>query len=86
MFGICVGFQRCDAAPSAGSEVLAQITRIGPDLTLQLTSDGQRLSFRVTDPNHPLAQRAMRSIALPDGTRPELLPFVRRNVTNYVDL
>lgn len=86
MFGICVGFKNCQAAQPASVEVLAEITCTGPELTLQLIRQGAGLTVRVADPEHPLAKRAMSPIALPEGTRPQILPFERRNVTNYVDL
>jgi len=86
MFGICVGFKSCEAVEPARAEVLAEIACKGPELTLELLRQGARLGFVVTDPNHPLAKRAMTPLELPAGTRPEILPFERLNLTNYVDL
>lgn len=86
MFGICVGFKSCEAVEPAGAEVLAELACKGPELTLRLLRDGARLVFAVADLNHPLAKRPLTPIELPAGTRPEILPFERLNLTNYVDL
>jgi len=86
MFGVCVGFRRCEAVQPTRPEVLAAIACKGPQITLELTREGSRLVFELDDPTHPLAKRAMTPIALPEGTRPEMLPLERRNLTTPIDL
>ena len=47
---------------------------------------GPELVFKVSDPTQPLAKRAMSRAPLPEGASVALQPFVRRNLTSYVDL
>ena len=86
MIGVCVAFKSCEAAQPARPEVLAAIRCTGPALTLELTQAGAGLVFGIAEPDHPLGKRPMTPIALPEGTRAEVLPFERRNLTTYVDI
>jgi hypothetical protein len=86
MFGVCVGFHTCEAETPSEPSVLAAITCTGPTLHLLLIQDGRELTFKVADPAHALAKRALSRISLPDGATVELHPFERRNLTANFDM
>lgn len=86
MFGVCVGFKTCDAETPSEPNVLAAFVCTGPASRLLLVQEGPDLVFKVADPAHPLAKRALSRAPLPEGASVALQPFVRRNLTSYVDL
>jgi hypothetical protein len=86
MFGICVGFKACDAETPTETNVLAAFACTGPALRILLVQEGPELVFKVADPTQPLAKRALSRTPLPEGASVSLQPFVRRNLTSYVDL
>jgi hypothetical protein len=86
MFGICVGFKTCDAETPTEPNVLAAFVCTGPASRIVLVQEGRELAFKIADPAHPLAKRALSRAPLPEGASVALQPFVRRNLTSYVDL
>ena len=86
MFGVCVGFQACDAEAPAEPNVLAAFACVSPAVRVLLVQEGDELAFKIADPVQPLAKRALSRVRLPEGASVALKPFVRRNLTSYVDL
>jgi len=86
MFGVCVGFKACDLETPTEPNVLAAFACTGPALRVLLVQEGAELTFKLGDPTAPLAKRALSRAPLPEGASVALQPFVRRNLTSYVDL
>ncbi len=86
MFGVCVAFKACEPETPSEPGVLFAFACTGPALRVLLLQEGGELAFKVADSAHPLAKRAMSRTPLPEAASVVLQPFVRRNLTAYVDL
>ena len=86
MFGVCVAFKACEPETPTEPSVLYAFSCTGPALRVLLVQEGRELTFKVADPEQALAKRAMSRTPLPEGATVALQPFVRKNLTAYVDL